>query len=277
MTCGPDTISLTVSMVTYAPRRPVLEPTLHALDAAAALLRAAGRPVTVRLVLVDNGPGPADRTLVETLAGALDMPVQVIGGHGNVGYGVGHNLAIAAGMGDFHLILNPDVEMAADALEQALGFLQAHPEVGLLAPETREADGSLQYLCKRYPSLVDLFLRGFAPAALRRRFAARLARYEMRDRIGCEVVMDPPIVSGCFMLFRAPVLERLGGFDNRFFLYFEDFDLSLRAARLTRIAYVPAVRIVHHGGRAARKGWRHRLRFMRSALTFFRLHGWRLA
>ena len=125
------------------------------------------------------------------------------------------------------------------------------------------------------PAVFDLFLRGFAPRWLRQRFAARLGRYEMRDVIGDQVVWDPPLVSGACMLFRTAVLREAGGFDPRFFLYFEDYDLSLRVARKTRIAYVPAVKVVHHGGHAARKGLRHIGLFVRGAATFFRLHGWK--
>jgi hypothetical protein len=124
--------------------------------------------------------------------------------------------------------------------------------------------------------VLDLLLRGFAPYWLRRHFGARLDYYEMRDLINeRDLVWDPPIVSGCFMLFRTEVLKRLGGFDPRFFLYFEDFDLSLRAGEVARIAYVPSVRIVHHGGGAARKGLRHVRMFVVSAVRFFNKQGWR--
>jgi hypothetical protein len=68
----------------------------------------------------------------------------------------------------------------------------------------------------------------------------------------------------------------VGGFSARYFLYFEDFDLSLRFHRLADIAYVPSVRITHGGGNAARKGGAHQRLFIRSALTFFRTHGWKL-
>jgi hypothetical protein len=75
---------------------------------------------------------------------------------------------------------------------------------------------------------------------------------------------------------RAPIAE-IGGFSESFFLYFEDFDLSLRAAACGELAWVPAVRITHHGGKAARKGWRHVGLFARSAITFFNRHGWKWA
>jgi GT2 family glycosyltransferase len=72
------------------------------------------------------------------------------------------------------------------------------------------------------------------------------------------------------------VLQRLDGFDPRYFLYFEDYDLSLRTGRIARIVYVPAVRIVHFGGGAADKGFQHIRLFAASAWRFFGTHGWRL-
>jgi GT2 family glycosyltransferase len=78
------------------------------------------------------------------------------------------------------------------------------------------------------------------------------------------------------MLCRLVPLQAVGGFSPEYFLYFEDFDLSLRFAGEGQIAYVPAVRITHTGGYAAGKGWRHRRLFLRSAMRFFGRHGWRV-
>jgi GT2 family glycosyltransferase len=231
-------------------------------------------------VLVDNGPGSGYRA---QLAGLLDSEVrpplrsQVISGQGNVGFGRGHNLAWRAVEADYHLVLNPDIALAPDAIDKALQYLRANMGVVVLAPEARGRSGERLYLCKRYPSVLDLALRGFAPAALRRSFRARLERYEMRDVLGEQPVKGVPIVSGSFMFCRRPALEALGGFAEEFFLYFEDFDLSLRAGRLGELAWVPSVRIVHYGGEAARKGWRHIWLFARSAITFFNRHGWKWA
>jgi GT2 family glycosyltransferase len=124
--------------------------------------------------------------------------------------------------------------------------------------------------------LLDLFVRGFLPGSVRRLFARRLARYEMRDLINeKDIVWDPPIVSGCFMLFRTSVLKKLAGFDTRYFLYFEDYDLSLRAHDVARVVYAPAVRVLHHGGGAARKGSGHIRMFVASAYKFFSRFGWK--
>lgn len=262
---------LSIAIVTYHPDLPLLRETLAALEVA---LRAAGLD-GVLLHLINNGDDPREWEAIRTTV-PLSLSLHGYHGHGNVGYGCGHNFALEDLDSEYHLILNPDADLVEDALIEALRFMARHPEVGLLTPAISDGWGHGTHLCKRYPTVLDLILRGFAPAWLRRRFRARLMRYELADLIdGSRVVWDPPIVSGCCMLFRTEMLKRLGGFDPRYFLYFEDFDLSLRAGKITHIAYVPSVRIVHYGGYAARKGWRHVWMFARSAFTFFNTHGWR--
>lgn len=258
---------LSVSIVLYRPDLALLEATLGALERAC---REAG--VSPCLLLVDNGG--RGQFLQDMAPLPADWRVRVLSGHGNVGFGAGHNLCLGE-LETYHLILNPDLELAPDALKNALFFLESNPDCGLVVPSASWGDGRVQYLCKRMPTVFDLLLRGFAPGWLRSRFQERLARYEMRDLIGERVLWDPPIVSGCCMLFRSSVLQLLGGFDPRYFLYFEDFDLAIRAGGRARLAYLPAFRVVHHGGHAARKGWSHIGMFLRSAVIFFRKYGWR--
>jgi GT2 family glycosyltransferase len=256
---------LVVSIVLFYPEPVRLLETLSSLRRAFARLSG-----VKRLVIVDNG-GAAEA--VDRLRLCRDFPDHMwLTGQGNIGFGAGHNLALRKSEARYALVLNPDVWIDEDALVHAIEFMEHHAHCALLSPGALEVDGARQYLCKRYPSIFDLFLRGLAPGWLRRPFQRRLARYEMRDLIDDRVVWDPPLVSGCFMLFRTPVFERIGGFDERFFLYFEDFDISLRTAREDRIAYVPQVRIMHYGGQAARKGAHHIRLFIRSAALFFRLH-----
>lgn len=272
--------SISVSIVVYSPNLSLLGRTLDSLAGALLAGDVAGE-TTNTLLLIDNSRlASADVcALLEAFShriARIGCTTRYLHGHGNVGYGRGHNLALSTIQSEFHLILNPDVELDQDALKNAFDFLAANPDVGLVVPMVRNPLGEQEFLCKRYPSVLDLALRGFAPGVLKRRFAARMGRYEMRDAIGPDCVFtDPPIVSGCWMMFRTSVLKRLGGFDPEYFLYFEDFDLSLRAASTTRIAYVPSVRITHFGGNAARKGIWHVWLFARSAALFFRRHGWR--
>jgi GT2 family glycosyltransferase len=264
---------LSASVVVYHPDAALLARTLASLALAASAATGSGR--SLHLFVVDNGGLPDISESIDLLS-RVGIAHTLIQGHGNVGYGRGHNLAIERSVSKYHLILNPDIDIEPDALLKAFEFMEAHPEAGLLTPAIVDDAGRLQYLCRQYPTLVDLFVRGFLPAAARRAFAARLARYEMRATINeRDTVWDPPIVSGCFMLFRTDVLKRLAGFDARYFLYFEDYDLSLRTHELARVVYTPSVRVLHHGGGAARKGFPHIRMFVASAFKFFNRFGWK--
>ncbi|MGF6781133.1 GT2 family glycosyltransferase [Paraburkholderia sp. GAS334] len=264
-----------MSIVVYHPDIAQLSTTLASFGAACDLLRSVRVGLPVELYLVDNGGLPAMHAALHALH-IRGIACTVISGRGNVGYGRGHNLAIERVVSRYHLVLNPDIDLERHALIEALNFLDAHADAGLLTPWIGDNKGHQQFLCRRYPTLLDLFVRGFLPAGPRRLFTRRLARYEMHDLINeRDIVWDPPIVSGCFMLFRTDVLKQLAGFDARYFLYFEDYDLSLRAHDVARVVYAPAVRVLHHGGGAARKGSAHIRMFAASAYKFFNRFGWK--
>jgi GT2 family glycosyltransferase len=272
--------SLSVSVVVYHSDLTLLRETLTSLGAATALARQSGELEDVEVTVVDNGSADTealDRVVASALPPSQNIVVSVRRGHGNVGYGRGHNLAIAPSSATYHLVLNPDAILEPSALQESLRFLGAQPEVGMLAPDVHGSSGERQYLCRRYPSVLVLLLRGFAPQWLKRPFAGLLDRYELRDRMDAEVLPDVPLASGCFMFARREALAAVGGFSPDYFLYFEDYDLCMRIRRTSRIAYVSRVRIVHHGGEAAKKGRTHVRLFLASAFRFFRTHGWKFA
>ena len=274
--------SLTVSIVTYHPDQELLRRCVTRLAAAIAAARAHKVLGNVAVALIDNSGDRAIAKKVIKLGnesfGNARVALTYLHGHANIGYGAAHNLPMHGSGTDYQLVLNPDIELADDALVHAIRWLDVHPEVGAVAPAVSRPDGDVEYLCKRYPAVFDLAVRGFAPAFVRRWCRRRLARYELRDRIegaGADAVLDVPILSGACMLVRRNAIAATGGFDPRFFLYFEDYDWSMRLNGVTKAAYLPSMRAVHHGGRAARKGARHVVWFVRSGVRFYRKHGWR--
>lgn len=271
--------NLSVSLVTFHPEVEALAVVIARMSAALGRAVAECTLASATLVVVDNemnAHAAAElRQMLKTHWAHPRLRYDLISGHGNVGYGQGHNKAIARSQADYHLILNPDVLIADDAIPNAIEFMESHPEVGLLAPAVLTEHGQLHHLCKGHPTVLALALRGLAPASLRRLARKRLARYELKHLNPHRVHYGVPLVSGSFMLFRRSVLEATGGFCKDYFLYFEDFDLSLRTAEFAKIAYVPAVRIEHKGGFAGRKGLKHWWMFGRSAFTFFSRYGWR--
>lgn len=266
-------VRLSVSLVLHNSPLALLE---RALDS---LVRAAQRaPVlsSFEIVLVDNASTADYREAVSAMLRQSGFEwVQLRLLDDNRGFGVGHNAVLLQADSDYHLVLNPDVELDEQALQTGLARLLAVPEVVLVSPGVTNGDGQREFLCKSYPSVLTLLLRGFAPGWVQRQFRARLERYELRAVCSGEREAEVAIASGCFMLARTSALRAVGGFNEAFFLYFEDFDLSLRLRGQGKLLFLPAMRIVHHGGYAASKGLRHIRWFAASAVRFFHLHGWR--
>lgn len=266
-------ISLGISIVSYKSDLVLLARTLASLQQAVATARAE-LPLQVSLTLIDNGnEGDPLQTLLQQ--SSLHANSRLVVNTHNSGFGAANNQAIRSSRSKYHLVLNPDVELDSDALLHAIQYLQQHHTVVAVSPACTNGAGKVEHLCKRYPTVLDLLLRGFAPRWLRNCFDKRLARYEYRELASQAAPTAVELISGCFMLCRTDALHQVGGFDERYFLYFEDFALSLALARSGGLHHVPTCRITHHGGGAARKGWHHIRLFACSAARFFNSNGWR--
>ena len=272
---------LTVSIVTYQSDSVLFARTLQTLCDAIHYAKEHRPAFFCELYIIENDQVERRNfkqaeSLSDSLIWQVFDDVVIRAANSNLGYGRGHNLAISDSVSDIHLVLNPDVCLDVQAISRGLLYLQAFPDTVMVAPQVEDANGNPLYLCKEFPAVFDLFLRGFSPPWVQQYFQGRLSRYEMRRLAEqSEPVKNINIASGCCMLIRSESLKKLQGFDTRFFLYFEDFDLSLRLLDLGHITYLPEMKIIHYGGHAARKGWRHILLFAESGLKFYRRHGWR--
>jgi GT2 family glycosyltransferase len=253
-----DTLSIGVSIVLY--RTPV--------TAIEALLRQLLTQGARLVYLIDNSPKDFDAFK----DWVPPSRVIAISTRRNLGYGRANNLAIRDSVRrhTYHLVCNPDVSLQPDTLARLYSLLESRPDIGLCGPRVVGSDGQLHYLCKRLPSPLDLAIRRFAPLSW---FAYQRAYYEMRDH-SYDRPMEPPFLSGCFMFFRSSVLSRLDGFDERYFLYIEDLDLSRRAAAIARNMYAPDIQIVHVHARGAHKSLRLLRYFAVSVLRYFNKWGW---
>ena len=272
---------MSVGIVVYRCAETVLRRLLDSL-ADAVRAAAAGRSMRVSVCVVSNDEAADD---IRSIAGLVDgfaqravdgMRCELIAGHGNVGYGTAQNLAIQRSSADFHLVLNPDVVLDAKAIGESIRFLNANPDTVMVVPRGFDARGRYAYLAKRAPSVLVLLLRALSVAPGRGILGRRVARYLYGDCLPSERPQSIELASGCFMFCRGPALQAAGGFDERYFLYFEDFDLSRRIAERGRISEVPTVRIVHFGGRTARRGPDRIARFIQSGIRYFNTYGWRV-
>ena len=191
----------------------------------------------------------------------------------NLGYGKAHNVALresAYYKTDFHLVMNSDIRVKAEDIDAMHDWMVANPQVGQLMPKVVNPDGTQQYLAKRLPTPIDVFGRRFLPASW---IAKRNERYELRD-LDLTRPVNAPYLSGCFMMLRTKAVVEAGLFDERFFMYPEDIDLTRRIHRNWLTLYYPAWTITHAHARSSYKN-RHMLRIhIRNMCRYFNKWGW---
>jgi GT2 family glycosyltransferase len=223
----------------------------------------------VHLQIVDNSPEPTKLP--------FELPPWITYFHAkaNLGYGGGHNVALRKILrsSKLHFVLNPDIFFDSKELEKMINFMHQHPDVGQLMPKVVYPDGSLQYLCKLLPTPSDLFLRRFMIGPLRRLARQQIERFELRFTGYCRE-MDVPYLSGCFMLFRTSALLQIGLFDERFFMYPEDIDITRRVNARFRTLFFPGATIVHDHGRDSYKNARALWVHMMNVVKYFNKWGW---
>lgn len=220
------------------------------------------------LYLVDNSPTDELKYLV------TDPRIIYRFNNKNVGFGVGHNAILREiiGVSKYHIVLNPDVYFNDSVVQALYMFMDQHPEIGQVMPKVLYPDGRIQPLCKLLPTPKTLIKRrflNFYKSALEK----ENYRYELRFS-GYDKIMDVPFLSGCFMFLRTEVLKKVGLFDEQFFLYAEDADLSRRIHKYYRTVYYPQVTIFHYHQRGSYHSLWLTWCNIKSAIQYFNKWGW---
>lgn len=271
-------LRLSVAVVVHKTSLPMLRDNLTRLLSAFEFLNKT-IPSLTSIYVIDNslcdkyhGDLLVDLESVKLPTGASISPIKL---GSNSGYGHANNQIFKFVQSEYHLVMNPDVGLKRDALVESVRFMDGAQDAVLLTPQVVGAKGEVKHVSKTYPDCFTLFLRYLNIPWLRKFFSGRLSRYSL----GCiseSKVHEVEVAGGCFMFLRTESFLSIGGFDKRFFMYFEDFDLSLRVKKMGRIYYVSNVKISHEGGDVGRKNIKHHIYFMVSAFKFFSKHGWRL-
>ena len=220
-----------------------------------------------RIYLIDNSP-------VESKEFANSDTVRYIYNDGrNLGYGKGHNIALRESIYDgieFHLVMNSDVLVRAEDIDLMHDFIAREPRVGQLIPRVIYPDGSLQYVAKLLPTPLDVFGRRFLPKCWMRK---RNARYELQAA-DHDKPFNAPSLSGCFMFMRTKAAQQAHLFDERYFLYPEDVDLTRTIHRDWLTIYWPAVTIVHAHAKGSYRSWHLLWVHIVNMCRYFNKWGW---
>ena len=191
----------------------------------------------------------------------------------NMGYGRAHNIALresAYYQTDLHLVMNSDISVKAEDIDAMHDWMLQNPQVGQMMPRVMNPDGTQQYLAKRLPSPMDVFGRRFLPKWMNER---RNRRFELRDK-DLSRPINAPYLSGCFMMLRTIAVVEAGLFDERFFMYPEDIDLTRRIHRNFLTLYYPQWTIIHNHEQASYKDKRMLRIHIQNMCRYFNKWGW---
>jgi N-acetylglucosaminyl-diphospho-decaprenol L-rhamnosyltransferase len=192
----------------------------------------------IEVILVDNG---APEDAVHSLRSLLGRghAISIVRAQGNIGYGKGNNLGAERARGEYILIINPDNRLETDALEKMVHFLQKNPHVGIVGPQLVFPDGSIRDSYRTFPTITDVLIKR---TPLRFFFRERMKQYLQWDADPHETRAVDWMCGACLLMKRY-IFEGLGGFDRRYFLFFEDIDLCRSTwERGLRVIYLPSAK-----------------------------------
>ena len=207
-------------------------------------LRAAGGEALASYLVVDNAS--VDDS-VERL-GKVCPQALLLSNKLNVGFGRANNQLLAHLQGKYALLLNTDAFVAADSLQKTVDYMEAHPECGILGVRLVGRDGDLQPSCRYFPTPLNVFV---GRTGLGRFFPG----LKMVDEMDWDhaSVRECDWLPGCFYLVRREVLDQVGLFDPRYFLYYEEVDHCKRVkAAGWKVVYFPDTTVVHIGGESSK-------------------------
>ncbi|MGQ9524722.1 MAG: glycosyltransferase family 2 protein [Armatimonadota bacterium] len=222
----------------------------------------------IEVIVVDNASADGSAEMV-----AEQHPwAKLIRSERNLGFSAGNNIGIRAATGRYVMLLNPDTLVHPGALRTLVEFADSHPEAGIIGPRLLNADGSIQYSCRSFPTLATGFFRN---TFLGRLFPRnRFNRQYLLTDWDHSAVREVDWVSGAAMMIRRQVLDQIGLLDEGFFMYCEDVDICYRAHQAGwKVMYCPDAVITHMIARASDKNAaamiieRHK-----SMYRFFRKH-----
>lgn len=181
----------------------------------------------------------------ESLILPLSEKLEQIDNFSPQGFGANHNAAFTQCRGSFFCVLNPDIELVDNPFPALLDCL-ARKDVVLAAPLILSPTGGVEDSARHFPTLTSL---------LRKIFLGDEGRYVIDQE---SPILFPDWVAGMFMLFRTEAYAALAGFDERYFLYYEDVDICRRAKlHGWRVALYPGVASIHDARRASRRSLKH--------------------
>ncbi|HNW08963.1 MAG TPA: glycosyltransferase family 2 protein [bacterium] len=226
----------------------------------------AGKNLSIETWLVDNASSDGS----VAMARHLFPQMKVIANRHNLGFARANNQALRQIKSDYVLILNPDTELREDTLIKSLNFMKQNPQCGIMGCQIINPDGSLQPSIRRLPTIWPIFLLLIkAP-----KFFSKLPAIDKYLATDFDYTKEQKVeqVMGAFMVIKKELLDKIGLFDEKFFVWFEEVDLCRRTLKAGyQIIYNPEISMIHYGGASfnQQKTLNKQWRFFKSAFYYF--------
>lgn len=194
----------------------------------------------IDLYIIDNNSTDDTLERISYLAQA----VKIIRLEKNIGFGAAHNKVLEQIDSNYHFVINPDITINSDVFADIVDFMEENPETVMVSPDVLNTDGTTQYLPKSVPTFKRLFL-----GRLSKKIRSEYVWKDKDINTPCEI----DFCSGCFFCIKTECFKQLAGFDDRYFMYLEDADLTLRAKKLGKTYFLPDVKVTHLWERGSHK------------------------
>ncbi len=243
-----DNISISASIVTYNDGE-------TALKAVQSLLEYTKR-YPLKVYVFDNASTDGTASALKE----INAPnVLITENKKNIGFGAAHNLCLKEDTGKYHFVINPDITVNSDVLSDMVDFLEQNRDTVMCMPKILNLDSTEQKLPKEKPTFKRLFF-------------GRLSKKIRNEYVWAEKDITKPcdvdFCTGCFFAIRTEIFKELNGFDERFFMYLEDADLTLRAKKKGRVLMLPEFSVTHKWERTSAKSLKYLLIHISSCFKF---------
>lgn len=226
------------------------------------------KEITKKIYIVDNSAQPENEARAQFIAFVSQWEdVQYVDAKENLGFGKGHNYVLSDLDSKYHAIVNPDILLVEDSFQTILSYMEQE-DVGMVVPKLIYEDGEMIKAYRREVTIWDMFIRFCCPGMFGKRKA-----YHTMDDCDFSKAMDVPFAQGSFLVARTHLLQELGGFDDRFFMYMEDADLCKRINQVSVVRYLPDTSVIHKWERGSHKSSKLMKIHIQSMIRYFKKWG----
>ena len=256
-----EQLDLSFAIVTYN-NAEIIEATIRSI------VENIPKEFTYILYIIDNDSKDNTLDIIKCIKGNIE----IINLGVNKGFGYGHNAILSLIKSRYHFVVNPDITIEnSDQIKKMIEYMEKNQDVGMLSPLVLSPDLSTQYLCKTNPTVLDMTIRRISPNL----FTKRQNKYIMKET-GYNKIMNLDYATGSFMVFRSEIYIKLNGFDDAFFMYLEDADITRRVNQISKAIFFPHARIIHSWERSGHKSLKFAKITIESMFIYFNKWGWKL-